>query len=81
MEHDAIHVCILKCCLFPDLALKQPMHFHSPPHVPALFIYPTTQGILVLCVLYMQNLLLYIDVYIQYTIVFKMYCMHCHITL
>lgn len=31
------------------------MHFHSPPHVPALFIYPTTRGILMFCVLYMQK--------------------------
>lgn len=36
--------------LFPVLALKQLMHFLSPPHVPALFIYPTTQGTLTLCV-------------------------------
>lgn len=48
------------------------MHFHSPPHVPALFIYPTIQGEPMFYVLYMQKLLLYIDVHMKYTVVFKM---------
>lgn len=45
---------MLKCCLLPGLALKRQMHSHSPPHVPALFIYPTIQGMHMLCVLYVQ---------------------------
>lgn len=47
---------MLKCCLSPHLALKQPMPFLSPPHVPALFIYPTTPGIVKVYVSFVEIL-------------------------
>lgn len=34
--------------LLSDSDLKQQMPFHSPPRVPALYIYPTTQGIFII---------------------------------
>lgn len=52
---------MLKCCLSPDLALKQPMPFLSPPHVPALFTYPTTPGIVKVYVSFVEILSWYRD--------------------
>lgn len=44
-------------CLLSDLDQKQQMRFRSPLHVPALYIYPTTQGIFTVCACGEENVL------------------------
>lgn len=54
-----------------NLDLKRQMPFLSPPHVPALFIYPTTQGIFIF--IWFIKMFLYFNLYV-YNVLYAVLC-------